>query len=299
MDADAVVESNYLEALLEHFSTPESRVEGCSVYFEHPLSVEEGFNSGLLDVAAAEEELTPGVIDAVTQYELHLRYYVQAVRSTGFPHAFHTVGSAFAVRADAYCKEGGMNRRHGGEDFYFIQKIAQRGHYTDCTTTRVVPSPRPSDRVPFGTGPVVRRLVSNGEPLTTYDPRLFPLLGDFFKELEVIYPEDHQNKGIWKSALNHMLVQFLDSQQFETALQEIRANSASYPAFRKRFWRWFNMFRIMKFLHFARDCGFPDIPVGDAALQLLQRLKPAGVSLPSAPTDVKQLLNIYRQLDRS
>jgi hypothetical protein len=146
---------------------------------------------------------------------------------------------------------------------------------------------------------VVRKLVSEGEPLNTYDPRLFPLLGDFFNGLEVIYPEDHQNKGIWKSSLSHMLVQFLDSQQFEAALQEIRANSASYPAFQKRFWRWFNMFRIMKFLHFARERGFPDIPVGDAALQLLQRLNPAGVSPPSAPTDVKQLLNIYRKLDRS
>ena len=93
------------------------------------------------------ESFEPVVYDAITQYELHLRYYLNAVRSTGYPYAYHTVGSSFTVRADVYCKEGGMNRRQGGEDFYFIQKVAQRGNFSECNATRVVASPRPSDRV--------------------------------------------------------------------------------------------------------------------------------------------------------
>ena len=298
MDADAVVEPNYLEALLEHFNKPETELEGCSVYYEHPLSVEEAIQSGLMDTGTALEEMTPGIIHAVTQYELHLRYYVQALRSTGFPHAFHTVGSAFAVRADVYCKEGGMNRRQGGEDFYFIQKISQRGNYNDCLTTRVIPSPRPSDRVPFGTGPVIRKLMKEGGTLTTYDPRLFPMLGDLFTGLERLYPQDDQNNTTWKDLLIPLVTQFLETQQFETALEEIRANSASYPAFRKRFWRWFNMFRIMKFLHFARERGYPDIPVGEAAYQLLLQIRPEMLDPARGKNDLKTLLMQFRKLDR-
>jgi hypothetical protein len=298
MDADAVVEPNYLEALLEHFGSGNSPVEGCSISFAHPLSVEEAIQSGLMDATTALEELTPGIIDAVIQYELHLRYYVQAVRSTGFPNAFHTVGSAFAVRADAYCMEGGMSRRQGGEDFYFIQKVSQRGYYSDCTTTRVIPSPRPSDRVPFGTGPVVRRLLKEGGKLNTYDPRLFTILGDFINGLEGVYSEDPEKRETWMRSLNPLLLQFLNSQEFESGLQEILANSASYPAFRKRFWRWFNMFRIMKFLHFAREHGYPDIPVGKAATELLLQIRPEMIDPSEAENNLRYLLELYRKLDR-
>jgi hypothetical protein len=298
MDADAVVEPNYLEALVEKFGSGKSPVEGCSIDYAHPLTVEDAIQSGLMDSGTALEELTPGIIDAVTQYELHLRYYVQAVRYTGFPYAFHTVGSAFAVRADAYCMEGGMNRRQGGEDFYFIQKIAQRGYYTECNTTRVVPSPRPSDRVPFGTGPVVSRLLKEGGKLNTYDPHLFPLLRDFFNGLEGVYSEDRKKKDTWMRSLNPLLIKFLQSQEFESDLPEILTNSASYPAFRKRFWRWFNMFRIMKFLHFAREHGYPDIPVGKAATELLLQIRPEMIDPSEAENNLRYLLELYRKLDR-
>ena len=118
MDADAVVQANYLEALVSHFhnnSGSGAGSDGCSVRFEHPIS---------------GDQFSPEVYEAITQYELHLRYYLQSVRYTGYPYAYHTVGSSFAVRSDIYCMEGGMNRRQGGEDFYFIQKVAQRGNFS-------------------------------------------------------------------------------------------------------------------------------------------------------------------------
>ena len=118
----------------------------------------------------------PRTYHAIALYELHLRYYLHSVRSTGYPHAFHTVGSAFAVRADIYCQEGGMNRRQGGEDFYFIQKVAQRGSWSECNETCVYPSPRPSDRVPFGTGPAVARLIDRsgiGKPVLVAGTTVF------------------------------------------------------------------------------------------------------------------------------
>jgi len=284
MDADAVVQPNYLEALVEHFrgvgSLAGSGPDGCSIRFEHPLS----------------GSYSPSVYEAITQYELHLRYYLQSVRYTGYPYAFHTVGSSFAVRADIYCKEGGMNRRQGGEDFYFIQKVAQRGNFSQCNTTCIFPSPRPSDRVPFGTGPVVSRLSAGGDPLLTYDPRPFGMLKELFNSIGepgILSGLPESLTGSWPEPLQS----FLESQDFKGALEEMQANSASEAAFRKRFWRWFNMFRIMKFLHFAREHEYPDIPVGKAAAELLRAIDPEHIGIPSIGKDLKKLLLIYRMLD--
>ena len=280
-DADAVVQPNYLEALVNHFreSESESGPDGCSIRFEHPLARD----------SVADNQFSPAVYEAIAQYELHLRYYLQSLQSTGYPYAYHTVGSSFAVRADIYCKEGGMNRRQAGEDFYFIQKVAQRGNFSQCNSTCVVPSPRPSDRVPFGTGLAVSRLTTSEDTLTTYDPQPFAMLKELFKRIK--QPEGLT--GPWPEPLQS----FLDTQDFEKALLEIRSNSASASAFRKRFWRWFNMFRIMKFLHYARERGYPDIPVGRAAAELLREIDPEGIGIPSLGSDAKKLLLIYRMLE--
>src|SRR5207249_6387595 len=100
------------------------RSPGCSIYFEHPL----------------EGPLDARVYDAISTYELHLRYYVQALRYAGFPYAYHTFGSCMTVRADAYMEQGGMNKRKAGEDFYFLQKIISLDGFSDLTETTVIPS---------------------------------------------------------------------------------------------------------------------------------------------------------------
>lgn len=287
LDADVVVDPSYIPSLKMHFQ--ESGMDGASIYFEHPLSAR-------TDPFAGQERGNPfdegEAYEAIIRYELHLRYYLHSVRSTGYPHAHHTVGSAFAVRALAYSQEGGMNKRQGGEDFYFIQKLSQRGHWSDCTTTRVVPSPRPSDRVPFGTGPAVARLLeesrSTQDPVfSTYHPELFKILKGFFHVQEGL--EDASSAEAVLLDQDELLQQFLQKQDFFAALKEMRANSASTEAFRKRFWRWFNPFRIMKFLHFARDKGYPDIGVEKAA----------GLFLGSEASSALDLLLKFRELDRA
>jgi hypothetical protein len=126
--------------------------------------------------------------------------------------------------------------------------------------------------VPFGTGPVVEKYLERRERLpaseammTTYHPEPFRMLADLFSKMSTLESEPEAMTG----SQPEVLAEFLHSQQFPNALAEIRHNSASQEAFRKRFWRWFNMFRIMKFLHFAREHGFPDVDVTEAAGELL------------------------------
>ena len=280
LDADARVDRYYLQEISKLFR--EQDPDGCTVYFEHPIK---------------GDEFAPPVYEAIIQYELHLRYYLRSLRFTGTPYAFHTVGSSFAVNAGIYCKEGGMNRRQGGEDFYFIQKVAQRGNFRECTGTCVVPSPRPSARVPFGTGPVVEKLVSRpGEKLLTYSPGPFTILRTFFSEWDQLYNENALPRLLQDQA--EVLQDFLEEQQFGTALKEIRQNAATPHTFRKRLWRWFNMFRILKFLHYARERGHPDIPVEEASFELLKHMHRRETGIPGSKTDPIKLLEIYRQLDR-
>ena len=164
-DADCRCERNYLRSIERHFEK-NPRTPGCSIYFEHPLD-------GPLDAK---------VYEAIAAYELHLRYYVRGLRYAGFPHAHHTIGSCMAVRADVYKKQGGMNKRKAGEDFYFLQKIFPLGAFTELTDTTVNPSPRGSDRVPFGTGKAVRAHLA-GNKIGTYPLEAFLDLKMLFDRL--------------------------------------------------------------------------------------------------------------------
>jgi hypothetical protein len=144
-DADSRCDVNYLQALESHFKQNPS-AQACGIYFEHPLS---------------GPDFPEEVYKAISQYELHLRYYVHAQRWAGIPHAWQTIGSSMAVRCDAYQQQGGMNRRQAGEDFYFLHKFIQLDHFGEITSTKVIPSPRPSHRVPFGTGRAVGDLLKS------------------------------------------------------------------------------------------------------------------------------------------
>jgi hypothetical protein len=275
-DADCRCETNYLTALERYFQeNPQS--PGGSIYFEHPL----------------RGPLSSQVYGAIAAYELHLRYYVQALRFSGFPHAHHTIGSCLAVRADAYRKQGGMNRRKAGEDFYFLHKIIPLGGFTDLTSTTVYPSPRPSDRVPFGTGTAVRDVLS-GRQIKTYPLAAFLDLKQLVERVPELYQCGKEGNSETLAALPLSVRDFLAKHQFADALAEICENTSSETAFRKRFFRWFDGFRAMKFVHHARDCFYGEGKVEEQAATLL-----ATINCPqSHGKDLSDLLKIYRGLDR-
>ena len=119
--------------------------------------------------------------EAMVKYELYLRYYQEALAYIGHPHAFHCIGSAFAVRASDYVAQGGMNKRQAGEDFYFLQKLISTGRYACLNATRVYPSARFSTRTPFGTGQAVRQIVEDGGYFPVYHWGAFRDLKYFFQ----------------------------------------------------------------------------------------------------------------------
>ena len=264
-DADTACDPNYLVAIEQHFRehpcTP-----GCSIYFEHPLS----------------GPYLSRIYTAITLYELHLRYYVQALRFACFPHAHHTIGSSMAVRAGVYKRQGGMNKRQAGEDFYFLHKIIPLGAFTDLATTRVIPAPRYSHRVPFGTGKAVGDFLRQGG-LKTYPLEAFLDLRQFVGNILRLGIEAFDQT----EPLPPSIVSFLAQKEFSAALEEMRRNCSSKRTFLKRFFQWFNGFEAMKFVHHARDKFYGEREIPQEARKLAQLAWPEdGVPSASRPKDL-------------
>lgn len=273
-DADSLCESNYFEAIISHFKK-HPKTPGCSIHFEHPL---EG------NCHTFEE------YNAIMLYELHLRYYKNAQQYTGLPFVFHTIGSSMAVRAAAYAKQGGMNKRKAGEDFYFLNKIIQLGNFTELNTTTVIPSPRVSDRVPFGTGKAVGEIVSSNQiGVQTYNFRIFTELKAFVDEVLI------SNKNLNTSNLCGFINQFIEEKELRLKIDEIAKNANSDKAFITRFFKVFDAFWIMKYVHFSRDNFHKQVSVLEASNELLLEL---GVINQPLKTELEALIKL-RILDKN
>ncbi|MDP4186579.1 MAG: glycosyltransferase family 2 protein [Bacteroidota bacterium] len=279
LDADSTCEVNYFNEI-ENFYRKYPKANGCNIYFEHPLE-------GLIHPVE--------VYANIVQYELHLRYLRQAFRFIGSPYAFHTVGSCFTVKALAYVKQGGMNTRQAGEDFYFLQKIMALGKFYELNSTTVYPSPRVSDRVPFGTGAAIKKLVETSDnTLLTYNFLAFKDLKNFLdRHREFFRVDEAKYRGIL-GQLPPPVRQFLSDQHFEQAVVEINSNCASLPSFKKKFFQWFNAFRTIKYLNTVHQADYAKVPVLTASNALLSAVYPSRQS-----ETVKDALLLYRDWDRN
>jgi hypothetical protein len=186
-----------------------------------------------------------------------------------------------------------MNRRKGGEDFYFLHKIIPLGRFIDINTTRIIPSPRESERVPFGTGPAITKRISEGSEMLTYAPEAFTDLKQFFSAADEFYKRDSATVQLKQGMLSPVMNEFLNGIDVLAAIEEINANTGSPESFINRFFRWFDAFRMVKFLNFACREYYPKIKVTDGAAELLRML-----NLTVSTKEPKELLGIYRILER-
>ena len=278
LDADCLVEQNYFVSVYNEFLLNKDRA-ACSIFFEHPLS---------------GSDFPEDIYKYIALYELHLRYYFQGLAFSGFPYVFHTIGSAIGVKAFPYVKAGGMNRRQAGEDFYFIQKLVPAGGYFNLNSTTVYPSPRPSFRVPFGTGASIGNLAEINKPeLLTYNILAFKELRSCFRLVENIYHSGDEELSEFYKSLPPGLKSFLEEKELSDKIREIRNNTSGFPSFKKRFFGWFNMFRIVKYLNHVHSGIYDKKSVLIAASELLHEL---GITLKS--DDPAGLLHYYRSLER-
>ena len=271
LDGDTRVQTNYLQTLLSEAVTS-NKIKAYSIYFEHDLQ------------SAAQDERY-----AIIQYELHLRYYINMQRLLGLPFAYYTIGSAMAVRSYAYAEAFGMNKRQAGEDFYFLHKYIKTGYFREINETTVMPAARISDRVPFGTGKALAKIIESRSILRTYNYRSFIILEDLLSNLQLLYEDYDKAEAMLKKPLQ----EFLSIQNFDLRYQEIKRHTKDFIGFRKRFFRWFDAFMLMKYLHYARDKYYANIAITDAVDFLFDKM-----SL-SCPATLEEKLHVLRERDKA
>lgn len=250
-DADCTCDKNYLTEIEKQFN--EHKANAASIYFEHPLK---------------GNEFDKDIYNAIIDYELFLRYYINGLCYANYPFAFHTIGSSMAVRSSVYQKQGGMNKRKAGEDFYFLHKVIPLGNFIEINNTRVIPSPRPSDRVPFGTGKAVNKwLEKKEEEFKSYSLKIFKELKLFFEMI----PDVYEKGGNVYDSLPQPVRSFMSADDFKIKIDEIRNNSKTYDSFRKRFFVWWDGFMVLKFVHFTRDNFFPDVSLSESVSEMINK----------------------------
>jgi hypothetical protein len=256
LDADSTFSTNYFVEIENAFFKPKPPC--CAIFgFEHPYRLP-GIN--------------PENRSAIVKYELYLRYYRWALARTGFPFPFYTIGSCFAVSALAYVKQGGMNRRQAGEDFYFLNKIFLLDKTIELNSIKVYPSCRVSNRVPFGTGAAVTKIISHNEWMV-YQLCTFETLQQMFKSVKTLFKQRDLQIESYYFQLSGELKSFMAFDEFNAAINQINNNASSEEVFIKKFFQWFDAFKIIKYLNLIHTEQVPRISIEKAAKQLLLQLK--------------------------
>ena len=279
MDADSTIQANYFVEIDKHMNQ-HPKTNTFTTYFEHSIS---------------GNEFKPEIYRAISMYELYLRYYKLALDYSGFPYSYYTIGSCFGVRAQAYVKQGGMNRKQAGEDFYFLHKIFPLANAYEVNTTSVYPSSRPSDRVPFGTGPMIQSIVKSSDDMfLTYNLKSFKNLKIFFDQVDDLFNINQLDVNNFFSKIPEPVVEFLKQNDFSVAIDEINQNSSSIKTFTKRFYNWFDAFRVLKYLNFSHEKFYEKRDLLKVATELFYLI----TNKKLMEVSCKNLLEKYRSLER-
>ena len=283
LDADTLVETNYLSAVRTFFK--KKKRHAAVIEFRHQIPE------------------NPDEQAAICCYEMFLRYYILGLCFAGSPYVMHSVGSTIVCSADGYAAVRGMNKRKAGEDFYFLNKLAKITDIGIIDTTRVYPSSRASSRVPFGTGKRVIRFLNGEHPeYLLYDPAVFVVVKQWL-EYVFSHPEAEGKMMIHEARKIHpSLEEFLGKQRFHDVWRRLKKNSRSSSILLKHFSSWFDGFKTLKLINHLTRNGISPIDMFRAVRELLEMMgkgKHPAVRTDGVPSIQVQeeILNYLRHIE--
>ncbi|MCL2412874.1 MAG: glycosyltransferase family 2 protein [Bacteroidales bacterium] len=168
---------------------------------------------------------------AILRYEIYMRCYLKNLVRIRSPYAFTALGSAMAVRVDAYRKMGGMVPKKSGEDFYFLQQLSKIGHVETKNSVFVYPSNRLSDRVFFGTGPaLIKGVAGDWNSYPIYSPKLWDEIAKIYQNFETYFSQEDYQKLKSNSKTEAQLQKFCH-EKFDALriLQYLKSQHAKNP----------------------------------------------------------------------
>lgn len=199
-------------------------------------------------------------------YEFSLRYYVAGLEYAGSDYAFHSIGSCLAINYQAYAKVRGFPKRAAGEDFYLLNKVAKVGEIKNLCSQVISIAGRPSDRVPFGTGPAISKISYMEAPLYEYkyyNSEVFECLRLFLASFKGYWGCSQLDVEIEFGGYQEQICSAIQSIGFQKIKENLRQQSKTLEQFLRKCTEWFDAFRTLKFIHFLRDNYFASVSVGE------------------------------------
>lgn len=253
-DADATLPPDYFAAT----STLDARHDSAGLYpFHHQ----------------PHEDAAANTAQAV--YDLSLDYYVAGLAWAGSPWAFHTIGSTLVINAQHYARVRGFPVRQAGEDFYLLGKLAKTGAVVSLDSQAIMLETRVSNRVPFGTGPALGKLLAMQDPADEYrcyNPLSFTYLQCWLALSTTLWQARVQaldetvirafcaTNADYAAIDPDVLLACLTALGMDKALNHALDNSRSEKVFQRHLTNWFDAFQTLKFIHWLRDNHLPAVP---------------------------------------
>ncbi len=269
-DADAILPADYFKVLssLSHSEDNMRNLKSAAVFgFEH---IDASRTNNSIDQGEQPQQITAAqqITRATHIYQCALRYYVKGLEWAGSSYAFYTLGSLLAINIHHYCQVRGFPRRAAGEDFYLLNKLAKVGVIGAIHSTRVQIISRLSDRVPFGTGPMVKKILSlkAGVSFKYYHPAVFHELKQLLRCFDKLWDEP-SDLTVWSNQLTEITRAALTRARFFEVVRGLRQRCKTSVQFNRQLNEWFDAFKTLKYLHYLRDHRYGDIPLLQAILQ--------------------------------
>ncbi|MCD4735827.1 MAG: hypothetical protein K8R53_07260 [Bacteroidales bacterium] len=225
LDADTEIAPEYFSSLVNNLNSNQKAV-GFSIPYFHRLTGEKIADRQIL------------------RYEIYMRYYAVNMWRIKNPYSFTGLGSAITIPVWAYKRVGGIKPHTSGEDFYLLQKLRKFGRIINWNEERVYPQARYSDRVPFGTGPAMKK----GSEGNWSSYPVYPY--SFFDEVKNTYDSfsDLFERNI-STPMGDFLTGLFDDSDF---WQPLRDNATTKEVFTRACQHKIDGLRILQYLKFRQ-----------------------------------------------
>lgn len=245
-DADTHLPYDYFSSLEQNISQPTfNKNYSAAVYpYTHTASADAKLNW------------------ATQRYEDSLHYYVDGLKKAGSPYAYHTLGSCIASNIYHYCQARGFPKRSGGEDFYLLNKLAKLGEILQLDTPTLEIESRFSNRVPFGTGPAVAKIVasetSKNDARVDYHPQCFVELSKLIQGFNALFTykkditQTHQYT-LWLTRFSPILQACLKTLDIDTLFTHIDKQIHTHERCIEHCHYWLDGFKTLKLIHLLSE----------------------------------------------
>ena len=229
VDADTIISSDYLNIIVKKYKKKE--FAAAVVNFKH------------------QKNYNPIINKAIIEYENLLKEIALNIKKAGSIYGFVSMGSAIICSMKAYVAIGGMPPKKATEDFYFLQKLAKYQEIYIINDILVYPSSRAEQRIYLGTGFRMNNINSKSIFDDLYiDPNAYVDLKKLYNIIDSNW--NQKSLEIMSSVVknNSKLYRYLNANNFIEVFDSLQRNSLSKKQLLNQFHRWFDNFKIYKFL---------------------------------------------------